>query len=172
MDVDPALLAHIAIPPKLLASIIVLVLVLVIWGIVALAKSGNKKQSHMTPNAPPCPTCFGPARWNYNGWVCDRCQRALPPPPLPMGMPHQHGQMMPPNMAQPGMPPHMQQPNMQPMQQPGMPPLGAPQPQMAPMQAAPSVTCQTCGSPGRWIPESNGWGCDRCRQMIAPSGPA
>jgi hypothetical protein len=26
--------------------------------------------------------------------------------------------------------------------------------------------CSTCGGPGRWIPESNGWGCDRCRTMI------
>jgi hypothetical protein len=26
--------------------------------------------------------------------------------------------------------------------------------------------CQTCRGPGRWIPESNGWGCDRCRTMI------
>ncbi len=26
--------------------------------------------------------------------------------------------------------------------------------------------CPTCRGPGRWIPESNGWGCDRCRTMI------
>lgn len=26
--------------------------------------------------------------------------------------------------------------------------------------------CPTCRGPGRWLPESNGWGCDRCRTMI------
>jgi hypothetical protein len=32
--------------------------------------------------------------------------------------------------------------------------------------------CSTCGGPGRWLPESNGWGCDRCRTMImAPPAP-
>lgn len=31
--------------------------------------------------------------------------------------------------------------------------------------------CSTCGGPGRWIPQSNGWGCDRCRTMIATPPP-
>lgn len=159
MDSDSALLAHIAIPPKLLVSLIVLGLALIIWAIVAIAKSGSKPQQMVAPNAPPCPTCGGPARWNYNGWVCDRCQRAVVPMGHP-GMPGQYGvppqqmmgqppgQMMPPNMAHPGMPP---------------------QQQMQPQQAAyQGPTCQTCGGPGRWIPESNAWGCDRCRQLIAP----
>lgn len=26
--------------------------------------------------------------------------------------------------------------------------------------------CPNCRGPGRWIPESNAWGCDRCRQLI------
>lgn len=157
MDTLPALLAHIDLPPKLIASIVVLVLALIIWGIAAIVKAGSKPQQHFTPGAPPCPTCFGPARWNYNGWVCDRCRCAVVP-----GMP----------MQQPGMYP--QQPGMQPpnMAPPGMPPqLGYPQQPMAGMGAAApqGPSCQTCGGPGRWIPESNAWGCDRCRQLIAPT---
>src|SRR5262245_61345645 len=30
--------------------------------------------------------------------------------------------------------------------------------------------CPACGTPLRWFPEMNAWGCDRCRQMI-PVGP-
>jgi hypothetical protein len=28
-------------------------------------------------------------------------------------------------------------------------------------------TCRTCGGGGRWIQESGGWGCDRCKHMLA-----
>ncbi len=143
-----ALAAHIDIPPKLLGSLIVLGLALIVWAIVAIAKSGSKPQVHHAPNTPPCNTCGGPARWNYNGWVCDRCQRQV----IPMAP------GMPPQMMQ--QPPYSQQPN---MAQPGMPP------QQAYGQAAPQgPSCPTCQGPGRWLPESNAWGCDRCRQMIGP----
>ncbi len=158
MDTASVLLAHIDLPPKLIGSLVVLVLALIIWGIVALAKSGSKPQQHVAPNSPPCPTCGGPARWNYNGWVCDRCQRQVVP-----GMPMQ------PPMMQPGMQPNMAPPGMPPQQMMGHP--GMPQAGMG--GAAPQgPSCQTCGGPGRWIPESNAWGCDRCRQLIAPMQPA
>ena len=56
---------------------------------------------------------------------------------------------------------------------PGAQAQGYPQPpqQGYPQPQAPS--CQTCGKPGRWMTESNGWGCDGCRQMIMapPSAP-
>jgi hypothetical protein len=175
MDPASALLAHIAIPPKLLVSLVVLGLALLIWMIVAIANSGKKQQQQAAPGAPPCNTCGQPGRWNYNGWVCDRCQRAIVP--MAPGMPQQqYGQpgMPPGQYGQPGMPPGQYgQPGMPPGQygQPGMPPqqqMGAP-----PMAAAPQgPTCQTCGGPGRWIPESNAWGCDRCRQLIAPPAQA
>jgi ribosomal protein L37AE/L43A len=61
-------------------------------------------------------------------------------------------------------------------------PVGGPAPQQAqgfpqpPQQSYPqpqAPNCQTCGKPGRWMAESNGWGCDGCRQMImaAPTAP-
>ena len=28
--------------------------------------------------------------------------------------------------------------------------------------------CRQCGTPLRWFPEQNAWGCDRCRQMFPP----
>ena len=40
------------------------------------------------------------------------------------------------------------------------------QPQMAYGAVPGAPMCPNCRGPGRWIPESNGWGCDRCRQMI------
>ncbi len=43
-----------------------------------------------------------------------------------------------------------------------------------PVQAQGVPFCSTCGGPGRWIPASNGWGCDRCQKMIMappPPGP-
>lgn len=180
-DASATLLAHIPIPPKLLVSLIVLGLALIIWAIVAAVNRGNKS-AQVPQGAPACPTCRGPARWAYTHWVCDRCRTALPPPgqygmpPGPMQPPGPYGQMapgqygqppgqmgapgqMPPNMAPPGMPPQMQAPN-----------APAPAPDMA--GAAPQqIYCQTCRNPGRWIPESNGWGCDHCRQMIQPALP-
>jgi len=27
--------------------------------------------------------------------------------------------------------------------------------------------CPTCGAPAAWQPHAHGWGCDRCRQMLA-----
>ena len=157
MDLDSALLAHIGIPPKLLVSLVVLGLALIIWAIVAIAKSGSKKQQQFAPGAPPCPTCGQPGRWNYNGWVCDRCQRAIIPMAPGMAPPGQYGAPPQQMMGQPYMP------------QPGMPPHQMPQQQAAAHQGPP---CQTCGTPGRWIPESNAWGCDRCRAIIMPPAPA
>ncbi len=29
--------------------------------------------------------------------------------------------------------------------------------------------CPVCGTPLRWFPDQQAWGCDRCRQMIAPA---
>ncbi len=85
-----ALLAHIPIPPKLLVSLIVLGLALIIWAIVAIARSGSKKnappqQMQQFPPGPPCPTCGTPGRWipQSNGWGCDRCRQMIPPPPAP-----------------------------------------------------------------------------------------
>jgi ribosomal protein L37AE/L43A len=165
MNASAALLAHIPIPPKLLVSLIVLALALIIWAIVAAVNRGSKGPQ-VPQGAPACPACHSPARWAYTHWVCDRCQRALPPPGQHPGQPMMHGQM-PPQMQQ--MPPQ-QMPNMAP---PNMPPQmhGQPQmPNMAPpqQQQMAGPTCATCRGPGRWIPESNGWGCDRCRQMIQP----
>lgn len=31
--------------------------------------------------------------------------------------------------------------------------------------------CPACGTPLRWFPEMNAWGCDRCRQMMPASAP-
>ena len=59
--------------------------------------------------------------------------------------------------------------------QPGM--VGGPQPGQPPInpytgqpiqQQPPGPTCATCGGPGRWLADSNAWGCDRCRQLIQP----
>lgn len=155
-----ALAAHISIPPKLLVSLIVLGLALIVWAIVAIAKSGTKTPVHAAPQAPPCNTCGGPARWNYNGWVCDRCQRQV----IPMGAPGMPPQQM---MQQP---PYGQQPGMPNMAQPGMPPQQAYGQQ--PGAALQGPTCPTCQGPGRWLPESNAWGCDRCRQLIGPAAQA
>src|SRR3569623_139126 len=30
------------------------------------------------------------------------------------------------------------------------------------------AVCPNCGFGARWIPESNAWGCDRCRQLVQP----
>ncbi|MBA2543493.1 MAG: hypothetical protein H0V17_27880 [Deltaproteobacteria bacterium] len=174
MHFDQALLAHIPIPPKLLVALIVLGLALIIWAIVAIASSGKKKHQQFAPNAPMCTTCGAPGRWNYNAWVCDRCQRPIMPGQMGHmghpGHPPQMGHPGQPQMGHPGQPQmgHLGQPQ---MGHPGQPPMGMPQPGMAPPQqmAPQGPTCTTCGSPGRWIPESNGWGCDRCRAMIGPS---
>lgn len=164
----PALAAHLPIPPKLLVSLVVLGIALIVWAIVAIAKSGSKKPPmQIAPNAPPCNTCGGPARWNYNGWVCDRCQRQVIPMMGAPGMPPQ--QMMPPQYGQPNMAP-LGMPPQQYGQQPGMPQPMAGGPQMGAAPQGP--TCQTCHGPGRWIPESNAWGCDRCRQLIGPAAQA
>jgi ribosomal protein L37AE/L43A len=152
MNATAGLLAHIPIPPKLLVSLIVLALALIIWGIVAAVNRGNKSK-HVAQAGPACPACHAPARWAYTHWVCDRCQRALPPPGQHPGQQMMHGQM-PPQMQQMPPPQMHGQPNM-------APPQMAPQPMAGP-------SCATCRGPGRWIPESNGWGCDRCRQMIQP----
>jgi hypothetical protein len=31
--------------------------------------------------------------------------------------------------------------------------------------------CPACGTPLRWFPEMNAWGCDRCQQMLPAAGP-
>ncbi len=152
------LLAHIDMPPKLLASLIVLGLFLVIWFFKAMLSTEKK-----VPQAagPTCPTCGGKASWAvpHNFWNCFRCNRAVPMPgQQPMG-----GPMHPQNQNPYGAPP--------PHNPYGAPPPQNPYAQHQPMQQqqAPQVPfCGACGGPGRWIPESNAWGCDRCRQLIQP----
>lgn len=138
------LLAHIDMPPKLLASLIVLGIMLLIWFFKSMLSTEKKVPQSAGPS---CPTCGGKASWAVpqNFWNCFRCNRAVPMP----GQPPMHGQ----------------------------PPMGAPMPpqnpyaqQPPPMQyQAPQVPfCGVCGGPGRWLPEANAWGCDRCRQLIQP----
>ncbi|MBL0212353.1 MAG: hypothetical protein IPQ07_00445 [Myxococcales bacterium] len=152
LDSTRVLLAHIDIPPRLLASLVVLGIVLVIWFFKAVFSSASAPP--VQAGAPPCPTCRGLARWYpaTNQWHCDRCNRPVPAPGTqPMaGQAQIQGQM--------------------PGQMPGQPPInpytGQP---IAPQQMAPQgPTCQTCNGPGRWLAESNAWGCDRCRQLIQP----
>ncbi|MEO7093693.1 MAG: hypothetical protein ABI175_10610 [Polyangiales bacterium] len=138
MSTTTALCAHIDMPPRLLASLIVLGFVLVIWFFKALFSKPTVNRA----GAPTCTTCGQQAHWlmPQNFWNCMRCNR--PVQPATMG----------------GQPP-----------MPGQPPINpytgqAIQPQMPP----PGPTCATCGGPGRWLAESNAWGCDRCRQLIQP----
>ena len=96
------LLAHIDIPPKLLASLIVLGLVLVIFVIKKVVGGGTKAPQ---PGVAPPPQGF------------------VPPPPQGFAPP-------------------------------------------------PPPVCPTCGTQGRWLVESNAWGCDRCRALIGPPNAA
>ncbi len=144
------LLAHIDIEPRLLASLIVLGLCLVIWFFKVMLSTEKKVPQSAGPT---CPTCGGKASWAVPGnfWKCFRCNQPVPTP----------GQHPPMGMGGPP-PPHN--------------PYGAPPPQNpyarqppVQQQQAPQVPfCGICGGPGRWIPESNAWGCDRCRQLIQP----
>jgi hypothetical protein len=146
MHFDQALLAHIPIPPKLLVALIVLGLALIIWAIVAIANSGKKKQPQVAPNAPMCTTCGSPGRWNYNAWVCDRCQRPIMPgmPGQQMGHPGMH-----PGQPPMGQPP-MGQPGMHGMAPQQMPPQAAPGgPSCRAARAARRVARQDAGSPSR-----------------------
>ena len=158
MSFDGVLLAHLAISPRLLGSLIVLGISLIVWAIVAIVKAASKpppgamgQGGVVAPRF--CSTCGTAARWlePQKGWGCDRCQRMLP-------------------LAQP-MHPQMQQPQpmpMQPVQHPQPMPVQPSQPILPIQQQAPAgPACPTCASPGRWIAESNAWGCDRCRVFIA-----
>lgn len=138
MSPTAALLAHIDIPPRLLASLIVLGIVLVIWFFKAVLSSPAVTRT----NAPACTTCGQQAHWltPQNYWNCMRCNRPVQP-------------AMPGAQPMPGAPP--------------MNPYGAP-PNQAQMQPPPGPSCATCGGAGRWLPEANAWGCDRCRQLIQP----
>ena len=143
MNTTSALLAHIDIPPRLLASLIVLGIVLVIWFFKAVLSSGTTVSR---AGAPTCTTCGQQAHWltPQNFWNCMRCNKPVQP-----GMPGQP----------PGQQPMPGQPSNNPY-------TGQPiQPQMQP---PPGPTCATCGGPGRWLAEANAWGCDRCRQLIQP----
>lgn len=137
-----ALLAHIDIPPRLLASLIVLGICLVIWFFKAILSSPAKP-----PQAPP------PGPPGQNPWG------GQPPPPGA----NPYAQQQPPPGANPWGAPQQQPPpqgyNPYAQQQP---------PQQQAMQQPQTPFCGTCGGPGRWIPESNAWGCDRCRQLIQP----
>lgn len=138
MSTTTALLAHIDIPPRLLASLIVLGFVLVIWFFKAILG----KPTVTRTGAPTCTTCGQQAHWltPQNYWNCMRCNK--PVQPAMTGGP----QPMP---GQPPINPYTGQPIQQQAQPPG-------------------PTCTTCGGPGRWLADSNAWGCDRCRQLIQP----
>ncbi len=144
MSPTVALLAHIDIPPRLLGSLIVLGIVLVIWFFKAVFSSPAVTRT----NAPACSTCGQQAHWltPQNYWNCMRCNRPV-------------------QAAMPGQPPMPAQPPM-----PGQPPMNpyTGQPIQPQMQPPPGPSCATCGGPGRWLPEANAWGCDRCRQLIQP----
>jgi ribosomal protein L37AE/L43A len=148
------LLAHIDIPPRLLGSLIVLGICLVIWFFKAILSTDTKASQTAGPS---CPTCGGKASWAtpQNYWNCFRCNRPVPMPgQQPMGQQPMGGP--PPGQNPYGAPPPQQNPYAQ-----------QPQPPV-PQQAAQVPFCGTCGGPGRWLPESNAWGCDRCRQLIQP----
>ena len=151
-----SLLAHIDMPPKLLASLIVLGICLIIWFFKAILSSPAKP-----PQAPP------PGPPGQNPWG------APPPGQYPNAAPPGYGQQPPPPGANPwgaappqqghnpyGQPPQQQAPQ-------GYNPY-AQQPQQQAMQQPQVPFCGTCGGPGRWLPEANAWGCDRCRQLIQP----
>ena len=133
-----ALLAHIDIPPRLLGSLIVLGICLVIWFFKAILSSPAKP-----PQAPP------PGPPGQNPWG-----QAPPPGANP------YAQQPPPPGANPW---GAQQPP-----QAGYNPYAQQQPPVQQAQAPQTPFCGTCGGPGRWLPESNAWGCDRCRQLIQP----
>jgi ribosomal protein L37AE/L43A len=75
MNSTPALLAHIDIPPRLLASLIVLGFVLVIWFFKAILS----KPAVTRTGAPTCTTCGQQAHWlmPQNYWNCMRCNKPV-----------------------------------------------------------------------------------------------
>jgi len=93
MNPTIALLAHIDVPPRLLASLIVLGIVLVIWIFKAMFSSPTVTRTA----APSCTTCGQQAHWltPQNYWNCMRCN--TPVQPAMTGGP----QPMPPQQAQP-----------------------------------------------------------------------
>ncbi len=82
MNPTVALLAHIDVPPRLLASLIVLGIVLVIWFFKAVFSSPTVTRT----GAPSCTTCGQQAHWltPQNYWNCMRCNRPVPPAGAPM----------------------------------------------------------------------------------------
>ena len=144
------LAAHIDMPPRLLASLIVLGICLVIWFFKAILSSPAKP-----PQAPP------PGPPGQNPWGAQPPPPGANPyaqqPPPPGGNPW--GAQPPPPGANPyGQPPPPQ----------GYNPYAQQQPQQQAQAQPQTPFCGTCGGPGRWLPESNAWGCDRCRQLIQP----
>ena len=127
-----------------LVGILVALIGVGIWAIVNSGTSAAHKRAQLSfvppPQPPFCSTCGTPGYWNAqaNMWGCDRCKQWIVP-------------------AAAATPPPIQ-PGVLPMQAPvfgGLP------------TSAPSTFCPTCGSPGRWMPEVNAYGCDRCRTTIA-----
>ncbi|MDB4960516.1 MAG: hypothetical protein JWP01_515 [Myxococcales bacterium] len=141
------LAAHIDIPEELAGSLGVLVISVVILLIVYAVRGGSGgKQTRGTVAMPGGPTCSCGmiAKWTVpNGpWHCDRCN-------------------LPVQMAAPGVQPPTVQPPAMPLPVAVIHSYGAPAP-VAPQ----GPVCPTCRGPGRWIPESHAWGCDRCRMLI------
>lgn len=95
------------------------------------------------PSAPSCSRCGTPGAWYAatSQWGCDRCQM------LPM----QQGQV-----------PMAQSPF-------GVPAMGG-VPQMQPVGSyvPPPVSCPRCGTFATYYAQTAQWGCDRCRQPVAP----
>lgn len=80
VPVSPVVAAHIGIPVKLLASLIVLGIFAVAAVITAIVRA-SRKPPVMGAAPPVCPTCRTPIRWvpESNAWGCDRCRQLLPP---------------------------------------------------------------------------------------------
>jgi hypothetical protein len=76
MPAATTLLAHISIPPKLLASLIVLGICIVIALIKLAVRKGRTGPPAVTPQVPACTVCGTPGRWiaESNAWGCDRCR--------------------------------------------------------------------------------------------------
>ena len=80
MPAATTLLAHISIPPKLLASLIVLGLCIVFALIKLAFRKATAVPPAVTPQVPVCTTCGTQGRWiaESNAWGCDRCRAFIP----------------------------------------------------------------------------------------------
>ena len=126
-----------------LVGVLVALIGVGIWAIVQSGSNAAHRRAQLgfvpPPQPPGCSTCGTPGYWNAsaNLWGCDRCKSWITPASTPTSAP-------PPGVL--------------PMQAPvfgGVP------------ATAPATFCPRCGTPGRWMPEVNAYGCDRCKTTIA-----